>query len=509
MAGMYRIKFLLGLLLISGMPGLLRADSGTTKDRLGSPAELAARPIGAFTPCQLTDPHQVQSFAAECLDIEIAERVGSPRRIRLSLVRLPAVGRQAHTDPIVLLAGGPGGDAQSMYTQVAQVFARAGRARDILLLDQRGTGRSTPLRCPAATEELLADPNADIDVMLAYTRSCRDLLAQEHDLTAYTTSQAVRDLDAVRALLGHERLNIYAVSYGTRVAQHYARKYPTRVRSMVLDGVVAPTTVLGPELALHAEAALNGIFDRCGVDPACGSAFPNLARRTRELIATITRRPQSLTMTHPRTGEALSFDFGAPHLRLALRLGSYQAAQAALLPLSLHEAFNGNYRPLANLYWLTAESLSQGLATGMHNSVVCSEDMARFDPASLQRDALQATYIGTEMIDFMQPLCAEWPQGPVDPDFHEPLKTALPVLLLSGSLDPVTPPADAARVAVTLANARHLILPGEGHGQLGLLCMDRILADFFDTTDPGALDVSCLDRKRLPPFWLSLAGPAP
>ncbi len=278
---------------------------------------------------------------------------------------------------------------------------------------------------------------------------------------------------------------------------------------MVLDGVVAPTTVLGPELALHAEAALNGIFDRCGVDPACGSAFPNLARRTRELIATLTRRPQSLTMPHPRTGEALSFDFGAPHLKLALRLGSYQAAQAALLPLSLHEAFNGNYRPLASLYWLTAESLSQGLATGMHNSVVCSEDMARFDPASLQRDALQATYIGTEMIDFMQPLCAEWPQGPVDPDFHEPLKTALPVLLLSGSLDPVTPPADAARVAVTLANARHLILPGEGHGQLGLLCMDRILADFFDTTDPGALDVSCLDRKRLPPFWLSLAGPAP
>lgn len=501
------IKFLLGLLLVGGMSGLLRADSAS--DPLGTPAELAARSLGDFKPCQLTDPHQVQSFTAECLDIDIAERAGAARRIQLSLVRLPAVGRKAHMDPIVLLAGGPGGDAQSMYTQVARVFARAGRGRDILLLDQRGTGRSTPLRCPDATEELLADPAADIDAMLAYTRTCRDALAKEHDLTAYTTSQAVRDLEAVRALLNYERLNIYAVSYGTRVAQHYARRYPDRVRSMVLDGVVAPATILGPELALHAESALSGVFERCGVDPDCSLAFPNLASRTRQLLAELERRPHGINMPHPRTGQALAFDFGAPHLKLALRLGSYQAAQAALLPVSLNEAFNGNYRPLAHLYWLTAESLNQGLATGMHNSVVCSEDMARFDPATLSAEALEATYIGTEMIEFMNRLCNEWPHGPVDADFHEPLMSATPVLLLSGSLDPVTPPADAARVAASLSNARHLILPGEGHGQLGLICMDRILADFFESTDPAALDVTCLDRKRLPPFWLSLAGPAP
>jgi pimeloyl-ACP methyl ester carboxylesterase len=485
------------------------AASSPPQDPIGPASSFTAKKLGDFAPCQLTGPQQVQSFSAECLTIEVAEQAGTDRRIRLSLVKLPAVGRRAHNDPIILLAGGPGGDAQSMYTQVAHVFARAGRQRDILLLDQRGTGRSTPLRCPTETEELLADPTSSVTAMLAQIGQCRDLLAQRHDLAAYTTSYAVRDLEAVRELLGYTAFNIYAVSYGTRVAQHYARRYPTRVRSLVLDGVVAPATALGPELALHADAALRGLFDRCAADPACLAAFPDLASRTGELLTMLGRKPQPLSIPHPRTGQTITFNFGKPHLQLALRLGSYQAAQAALLPLAIHEATLGNYRPLANLFLLTAESLAESLATGMHNTVVCSEDIPRVNPDQIDRKALQATYLGTDMIDYMLQLCAEWPVGPVDADFYTALESSLPVLLLSGSLDPVTPPADAAQVATTLSNARHLILPNEGHGQLGVLCMDRVLADFFDTPDPSLLDVSCLERKRVPPFWLSLAGPAP
>ena len=177
---------------------------------LGTATQRQARAVGDFVPCQLTHVDEIQSFAAECLEIELAERVGAPRRIRLSLVRLPAVSRREHSDPIVLLAGGPGGDAQSMYTHVASVFARIGRTRDILLLDQRGTGRSTPLRCAADELDELAGLSMEQELtrFLDQSEQCRDALALEHDLSAYTTSHAVRDLEAVRALLGYETFNI-------------------------------------------------------------------------------------------------------------------------------------------------------------------------------------------------------------------------------------------------------------------------------------------------------------
>lgn len=488
--------------------GLASADSDR---RPAEPvSQLAARQLGDFVACQLVHPDQVRSFSAECVDIELAERAGAERRIRLSLIKLPAVSRRQHADPIVLLAGGPGGDVQSMYTQVAGVFDRAGRTRDILLLDQRGTGRSTPLRCPQTSEDLLGSAPAE-DPALFFVRSlqCRDDLANAHDLTAYTTSHAVRDLEAVRALLGYDALNIYAISYGTRVAQHYARRYPQRVRSMVLDGVVAPATILGPSLALHAELALTGVFARCAADAGCAAAFPDLKVRTRRLLNELERQPRPLSLPHPRNGTITAVNFGADHLRLVLRLGSYQSAQAALLPLAVSQAEQGDYRTLFSLFMLTAESLAESIAVGMHNTVVCSEDLPRFDPAALDRDSLRATYLGVGMIDAMQRVCADWPRGFVDADFHEPLQTDSPVLLLSGSLDPVTPPADAAKVAASLTNARHIVLPEEGHGQLGIRCMDRVLADFFATPNVAALDASCLDRKRVPPFWLSLAGPAP
>jgi pimeloyl-ACP methyl ester carboxylesterase len=501
------------LLIPTGSSADTPRDAAAIRDsaNIATADELGARAMGAFTPCQLTHPDEIQSFAAECLQIEVLESVGAERRIQLSLVRLPSVSRREHSDPILLLAGGPGGDAQSMYTQVASVFARTGRTRDILLLDQRGTGRSTPLRCAIDDIENLDELPTDLelDLFLEQSAQCRDALSIEHNLNAYTTSHAVRDLEAVRALLGYERFNIYAVSYGTRVAQHFAKRYPDRVRSMVLDGVVAPATVLGPDLALHAQAALDGIFERCRLDEACNTAFPNIAVRARALQAALERKPKTLSISHPLTGEPLEFEFGAAQLKLVLRLASYQSQQAALLPLALAQAIDGQYQSLASLYVLTAESMSRALATGMHNTVMCSEDLSRLDLASVNDSAIQATYLGREMLDFLQNLCGIWPRGAVDPDFHEPLQSAIPTLLLSGTLDPVTPPADAAGVASTLSEARHLILPGEGHGQLGIRCMDQVLANFFESADSRTVDTSCLENKRLPPFWLSLAGPAP
>lgn len=481
---------------------------------LMSPAASSAPPgvslAKPFTQCRLTDPMQLTSIEAECAEVSIPEsEAPSRRRITLSIARIPAISRKKQVDPIVLLTGGPGQGAQLSFTAAAKTFSRIGRQRDILLLDQRGTGRSNMLSC--ATESRTASEAFafDTSTFVEINEKCLERLRSKNDLGAYTTSHAVRDLDAVRALLGYDTLNLYAVSYGTRVAQHYARRYPEHVRSMVLDGVVAPQTVLGPSISLDAQAALNGIWKRCDADKACRETFGDMQVKTKALQQQLKQRPVSVEIPNPRTGSMQSFKFGAEQLAAVLRFGSYEQSFAAMLPLVVTEAVVGNYRPIGTLFLLTSSSVQEMIAFGMHNSVVCSEDVPRYDTVSIDRAAVAATYLGTGFLDALPQLCRNWPQGLVDPDFFKPLVSDIPTLLLSGSLDPVTPPKDAASVARSLKHSRHLIFQGAGHGQLSIPCMDRVLADFYANADPKGLDTRCLDRRLQSPFWISLAGPAP
>lgn len=469
-----------------------------------------ARLAKAFSPCRLTDPLQLQSIEAECAEVSIAESdAAGARRIVLSVARVPAINRRKQVDPIVLLAGGPGQGAQQTFPSVSRMFARAGRERDILLLDQRGTGRSNVLSCEPEGRLGTSTMNFDTAAFVRLSARCEQRLAASNDLGAYTTSRAVRDLEAVRALLGYETLNLYGGSYGTRVAQHYARRYPQRVRSMVLDGVVAPQTVLGPRIAIDAQAALDGVWRLCAADEKCRKAFGNVAEKTRQLQAALARSPQRVQIAHPQTSRMESVELGAEQLAVVLRFGTYDPGFAAMLPLVVSEAARGELRPLASLYLLVTAGVQQAIAMGMHNSVICSEDVPRFASATIDRAALGASYLGTAFVDGLPAICGTWPRGLVDADFHAPLVSTIPTLLLSGTLDPVTPPGDATRVAANLRNARHLVIKGSAHGQIAIPCMDRVLAEFVDTIDPKALDAKCLDRRMQPPFWLSIAGPAP
>ena len=191
-----------------------------------------------------------------------------------------------------------------------------------------------------------------------------------------------------------------------------------------------------------------------------------------------------------------------------LRLSSYDASQAALLPVALHEAATkDNFTPLASSLLMLHGSLEGSIATGMHYSVVCSEDIPFV--GAVDRARLAATYMGTEMLDTLQRVCASWPRGPVDADFREPPSPAVPVLLLSGADDPVTPPSYGEAALRGLADARHVVLADAGHGQLGAPCMDKVLRDFIDTAQPSKLDLKCLDKRSTAPFFTSLAGPPP
>ena len=460
-------------------------------------------------PCRLEHPARMLAVPAECGRVSIPENPKEPggRKIELFVARVPAISLNKAPDPLFLIAGGPGTSAVDLYTSTASPFDRVRRNRDIILLDQRGTGRSHRLDCRYENQDLLTKFN-DADVGPANIK-CRDDLSKTTDLTQYTTSVAVIDLDTVRRLLGYERINLYGGSYGTRVAQHYARRYPQRTRSVILDGVIDPATVLGPAIAIDAERALERILKRCAADLDCQKAFPDPYADYQALRARVTSTPPRVTI-NDSSGKPLDFAFTERHLSAVLRLASYNDDQAALLPLSVHLAVrDGNFTPLANQFRVFARSLDESFAYGMHNAVACSEDTPLIDAGKLDRVALNRTHMGAIQVEELIEACRNWPKGVVDADLHAPFTSNAAALLLSGADDPVTPPEYAALAQRAFADSKHVIIAGHGHGQLGAPCVDRIIAHFIDAGSAKDLDSSCTLKLAPMPFFTTLSGPAP
>jgi len=458
--------------------------------------------------CRLaTDPFP--AAFARCGTLAVPEDPSAPggRTVDLFVARVPSLSSSPRPDPLLLIAGGPGESTVDMYLQLRGAFDVARRERDVILVDQRGTGRSAAGFSCSVPQDLSLDATGAAQLG-AYIDRC--LAELEHDPRFYTTSVAVQDLDRVRAALGIERWNVYGVSYGSRVAQHYLRRFPERTRAVVLDGVVPPELALGPDIAREAQRALEQIFARCAADDGCHAHFANLPTEFRELRARLEAAPVTLpgarsTDSPPATPAAGSDKFTAAEFRALVRLLSYNAATVALLPALLHEAHLGNYAPLANQLTTTLRKLPESLSFAMSNSVTCTED-APFAPAGA-RDRLGDTYLGTAIVDALGAICARWPAGTIDADFKSPLASDRPVLLLSGSNDPITPPEYAARAAAMLSHATQLVGRDQGHGLIGVGCVPRLLRTFLE--NPGQLDAACLAAEAPTPFFLSLLGPGP
>ena len=450
------------------------------------------------------------ALSAECGTFKIAEDPDKPagRQIELFVARVPAISLNKEPDPLFLIAGGPGTSAVDLYTSSAGPFDRVRRDRDIILVDQRGTGRSHRLDCHYEDENVF-EKFDDVKVGPANAQ-CRDELEQTSDLRQYTTSIAVRDLDAVRIALGYKRINLYGGSYGTRVAQHYTRRYPKSTRTLILDGVINPEQVLGPAIAIDAERALERILARCANDIACSKAFKDSQADYHALRASLAAKPVPAVVAEAATGRPITFNFTTRHLSAVLRFASYNDDQAALLPLSLHLAVHEqNFTPLANQFRVFAHSLEEAFAYGMHNSVACSEDTPLIDAAKLDRAALDATHMGAAQVDQLLEACSQWPKGVVDADLHAPFTSGVAVLLLSGSDDPVTPPEYATLAQRAFADSAHVIIAGHGHGQLGAPCVDRVIERFIKAGSAKGLDTKCTRRLPPMPFFTTLAGPAP
>lgn len=442
---------------------------------------------------------------ARCGAVRVPEDRGAPggRTIDLQVVVVPALAAAADPDPVFFLAGGPGQAA----TQVAGFFLGAGdrlrERRDFVFVDQRGTGHSNGLFCEVPAEDAPLAEQLDSEFEPQDVAWCRD--RQDADLRLYTTSVAMDDLDAVREALGYEKINLWGVSYGTRAALAYVRQHGDHARSVVLDGVAPMALVLPLSLAKDAERALERTFEDCASDPACGRAFPDLRGRFRAFAARLDEEPLRAQVSHPVTGAREEVVIDRAAFMGGLRGMLYSADLAALVPLALDRAMAGDPGTFVAIAREVGAGAQRAMATGMFLSVVCAEDLPFLKPGDIEREAA-GTLFGPEAALNIARACAMWPRGDVPAGFRDPVTSDVPVLLLSGDLDPVTPPSWAEAASATLSRSRSVVFRGTGHNAAVTACARRIAASFVAAGTDKGLDAACAEEIPRPRFFPTFAG---
>jgi pimeloyl-ACP methyl ester carboxylesterase len=459
----------------------------------------------ALAPCRISGI----SGDVGCADYEVYEdraaRAG--RKIRLHLAVVKALAPDPAPDPLFVLAGGPGQAATEIAEKIYPAFERVNRSRDIVFVDQRGTGRSHALDCEVEPADAgLAEKLASEDLDPAAVKRC--LAGYDADVRLYTTAIAMDDLDEVRGALGYDRINLWGGSYGTRAALVYMRQHPDRVRAVVLDGVAPVDLRLPLSFAKDGQRALDLLFEHCEEDPSCASAFPGLRQRFQELLAKLDKEPAQLTVAHPVTGRPEPVRITRAAFTAVVRGLLYAPETASLLPLTIDRAASGDFGPFVAQALLLEGGFEKGMSLGMFFSVICSEDAPLVPAGEVDRET-KGTFLGDGFTKDILGVCQAWPRGWIPEGYNEPVTSNAPALVLSGDLDPVTPPAHAEQAMRHLPRALHVIVPGVGHGVTIQGCVPRLVAEFFKQGTADGLDVSCARSLDRPPFFITFAGPTP
>ncbi|HKT42819.1 MAG TPA: alpha/beta hydrolase [Rhodanobacteraceae bacterium] len=476
------------------------------------PAPPATMEMGSvtLTACELKPPHSSKGVPAFCTKFPVPENRADPksRTIDLEVAIVKSDSTLPAKDMVVYLAGGPGQSATETYPEIAGAFAPLQKHHDILVLDQRGTGHSNPLSCPVVekAQEGQADLPFEAARATAEIKQCLAEVEKTADPRYYTTTVAVADLEAVRQALGAPKVDLVGISYGTRMAQQYATAHPDAVRSIVLDSVAPNTLILGETFASDLERALKLQADACVATPACNKAFGDWRKTLLALHAQLDAKPvPDVTFRDPRTNEPVTRTVTGDTLAGLVHLFAYNAEASALLPLDVAQAAKGDFVPLLGQTQIGRGDLDGGMNAGMQLSVMCTEDAPFLKP----RPEDAGTLLGTLPIERIQTACAVWPRGEMPEDFHQPFKSSIPTLILSGERDPVTPPRFAEEVLKGLSKGRVLSLKGMGHGELMIGCMPKLVNEFIDKLDPKQLDAECLKRIGPVPAFVNFNGAAP
>jgi pimeloyl-ACP methyl ester carboxylesterase len=448
------------------------------------------------------------STAAQCGTLEVPEDRSKPdgRRIKIFAAVLPANTVSPRDDPLVVLAGGPG-QAASTLAPFASRLTELRRTRDVVLVDQRGTGRSSPLLCEAfkPRESDVFDPDP-----LPRAKSCvEELQGRGIDLAQYTTSAWIDDLEAMREALGYRQWNLWGGSYGTRVAQEYLRTHHERVRTMVLDGVAPPGMIISLDVWRTRETALEAVQQACSASAACAKAHPE-ATKVLQAVEQSLGGGKEVDIVDPRTGDSVRERVTFDVVLAALQPLTYAPETTVLLPEMLALAARGELAPLfaANPQLNTREA--EQVNAALHVSVTCAEDVPRITAES--ENAVLGNLPTLRLAQQTLAVCGVWPRGRVPADFAKPVKSRLPTLIFSGGMDPVTPPAYGAEVAKDLPNGRHIVAPGYGHIVSQHACGPRLIATFVDDASTSRLSRSCIDlfeKSVMPPLFVNRLAPSP
>ncbi|QYJ78942.1 alpha/beta hydrolase [Shewanella acanthi] len=497
----WRLGAVLSLRAIQNKAGSLMA--ALTLGILALPATASE---GKANELELGDSCYVEGLSdrLRCGFITVPENPQLPngKHIQVHYAVLPAIKNVNHEEALLAIAGGPGQSAIDNAAGFEMMLSKVRQQRDILLIDQRGTGRSNVLDCDLPNQSPFAfdDDNAD---SLAEAQKCLGKLT-DTDVGQYGSLNAVADFEAVRAHLGYKKLHLYGISYGTRMAQLYMRLYPEHLATVTLDGIV-PMQQSVLEIGSAIDRGFELLFKDCEQNPSCHNAFPELKAEFEKVAAALANGPIIESVFHPVTGEKTQLTMTRGKFYGAIRMALYQASVRALIPHAIHQSALDNFQPLLGLFALTTDNA--GMAMGMHASVVCGEDIHRITPA--MREQAQSSFMGKTMLEGLEATCKVWKVPAVDDSFSEAISSDIPTLLLSGEIDPATPPSWGTLAMEKLTNAKHFIAPFATHGVAYQSCANNMVADLVRTGSVKDLDGECLTKDVRRSFYLNASSVEP
>jgi pimeloyl-ACP methyl ester carboxylesterase len=434
-----------------------------------------------------------------CAKYEVFENRATKagRRIGLNVILLPATNPKPAPDPLFYLAGGPGGAATAYAPE--SFIQNLRRNRDVVLVDQRGTGESNPLNCPMTGSREDMRPYFGDPFPLERVRACRAELEKIADLTLYTTSIAMDDLDEVREALGYNQVNIYGGSYGSTTSLAYLRQHGDHVRSVAIFGVAPPNAKIPLSFSKGVQDSMNRLFADCAAEKECNAAYPDVNGDFKKMMALFDKGPVEVTATNVYTRTEQKVTVNRDAFVDSIRQLLYVPAAAAALPALIHIGAGGDPGPLVGTAFQVMSQIDSRIARGMQFSVVCAEDTPFITEDEIKTTSANSFYGDARVRPTIQ-ACAEWPRAKVPASFLDPVKSDKPVLLVSGALDPVTPPWLAQEVAKTLPNSKLVVIQNATHSSYD--CVENFIAEYLDKGTTQGLDTSCADKIQRPPFTI-------
>ncbi len=442
----------------------------------------------------------------QCGTLDVLENYQKPdgQQISVNIVILPAIDRTSTKEPLMFLAGGPGQAATELAAHIRRIFTEVRKTRDIVLVDQRGTGQSSPLECDETIEKSQNIYTSSLsDLKVDDIRECISSFKQ--DLSQFNSENSIRDFDAVRAALGHEKINLYGGSYGTRAALVYMRLFPQHLRSVVLDSV-GPVEVPIGTFGQSAAQSFQALVNNCHAEQACKTAFPNLEDEYQAVFELLVKTPKTISILHPRLGTPVDMVVDGDKFVNSIRMQLYSMEGRTMLPLVVHQAFKGNFMPLAGLLARQDTEKSEGgMYMGLTLNIVCNEDFPKISINDWNKDA--DNQFGRNISHRLWRLaCPVWPKYRPDESFYKPVTADIPTLILSGQLDPVTPPSNGEKSHATLPNSRHIVVKNAAHIVASNSCALEIIDQFLNELTPAELDEKCLTEIPDESFMTSLNG---